>query len=273
MAHNYLGVTYEHLEQRERQLQHMHEAFLLAGQVSEPERLKILGDYYRAIMDYEKGCGYEKLLADLQPDDPVPLVNLGVCQEETFNAAAGLVSTEKAVDMLPKSRVRINLANQLFAADQAEKALPLAQALKQEYPTDVYAQRVLGSIYLFLGRVDEARKTFDGMVKVQGDSETTGHLRLADAALATGRHNEARAELDAAIFAADKSGNQFAAVIARTTLADPQLALQSPAEARKTLGELTSADGTAASELLTESLLPPFINGRPRSKDYTGWMD
>src|ERR1035438_10060139 len=219
MAHAYLGVTYEHLEQPERQLQHMHEAFLLAGRVSEPERLKILGDYYRAIMDYEKGCGYEKLLVDLQPDDPTPLVNLGVCQEQTFNVNAALVSTEKAVQMLPKSRVRINMASQLFLADQSEKALPLSQSLSKEYPNDVYAQRVLGSIYLSLGRVDDARKTFEGMVKVEGDSETTGHLRLADAALATGRYNEAKTELEAAILAANKSGNRFAAVIARTTLA------------------------------------------------------
>jgi tetratricopeptide (TPR) repeat protein len=250
MAHAYLGITYEHLEQPERRLKHLREASLLAGRVSEPERLKILGDYYNSIMDYEKGCGYDKLLADLQPDDPTPLVNLGVCQVDTFNPAAALASTEKAIQMLPKSRIRINLASQLYLAGQSEKALPLAQALSKEYTDDVFAQKVLGSVYLALGRVDEARNTFGDMVKVEGNSETTGHLRLADTALATGRYKEAKTELDSAILAADKSGNRFAAVIARTTLADPLLALQTPAEARKTLSELTLPDGSAASELV-----------------------
>lgn len=250
MAHAYLGVTYEHLEQPDRQLKHLHEASLLAGRVSEPERLKILGDYYGSIMDYEKGCGYYKLLADLQPGDPAPFVNLGVCKVRTFDMAGAVASTEKAVQMLPKSRVRINLASQLFTAGKTEQALPLAQALSKEYPSDMFAQRVMGSIYLATGQLDEARKTFSDMVKVEGDSETTGHLRLADLALATGHYNDAQAELNAAILSADKSGNRFAAALARTTLAETLLALRAPAEARKTLDATIIPDGSAPPQLL-----------------------
>ena len=219
MAHEYLGITYEHLEDVDNEEKQLQEAALLSDRVSEPERVRILGTYNRVIMDYQKECGYYQLLSQLQPQDPAPYINLGVCHVDTFDYAGAIVFTEKALQFVPQSRVRINLAHQLFGKGDNARALQVAEQFKSEYADDLYAQITLGRIYLVLGRLEEARRTFEHMAKVGGDAEIEGRLSLADLDLATGRWREAQQELQASLLAAEKNHNPFFAQKARIAMA------------------------------------------------------
>jgi len=181
--------------------------------------VKILGTYNRVIMDYEKECGYYQLLSQIQPQDPAPYINLGACHVDTFDYAGAIAFTQKALQFVPQSRVRINLANQLFRKGDNARALEVAEQFKSEYPDDLYAQITLGRIYLGRGRLEEARRTFEHMAKVGGDAEIEGRLSLADLDLATGRYREAQQELQASLLAAEKNHNPFFAQKARIALA------------------------------------------------------
>jgi serine/threonine protein kinase/tetratricopeptide (TPR) repeat protein len=239
MAHETLGITYEHLREFERERKELREAMLLSDRVSQPERLKILGIYYNSIMDYEKGCGYYKTLSEIRPTDPLPFINLGVCRKNVFDFSGAEAYTTKAVQMLPKSRVRINLASQIFLGGDTARSLAIAEPLSKEYPTDVVAQRVMGNIYLAAGKLEESRKTFSRMVKVHGDEETAGHIGLADLGLSTGRYRDAKEELGSAILSAEKSGNRFAQENARITLAETLIMSHSFSEAGRELSRIT----------------------------------
>jgi len=219
MAHEYLGVTYQHLDDVGNEEKQLQEAALLAERLSEPERVKILGDYNRVVMDYQKECGYYQLLSQLQPQDPAPYINLGTCHVDTFDYAGAIALTQKALQFVPQSRVRINLAHQLFGKGDNARALEIAEQFKSEYPDDLYAQITLGRIYLGLGRLDEARSIFKHMAEVGGNAEIEGRLSLADLDLGTGRYREAQQELQAGLLAAGKNHNAFFAQKVRIAMA------------------------------------------------------
>jgi eukaryotic-like serine/threonine-protein kinase len=252
MAHEYLGITYQHLNDvgnEERQLQ---EAALLSDRVSEPERVKILGDYNRVVMDYQKECGYYQLLSQLQPQDPSPYINLGTCHVDTFDYAGAIALTEKALQFVPQSRVRINLAHQLFGKGDNARALEVAEQFKSEYPDDLYALITLGRIYLGMGRIEDARRTFEHMAQVGGNAEIEGRLSLADLDLATGRYRDAQQELQAGLLAAEKNHNAFFAQKARIAMA---LASGESSKAR-------AGEAIARTEASSDSPLVDFQLGR-----------
>jgi tetratricopeptide (TPR) repeat protein len=155
---------------------------------------------------------------------------------------------------VPQSRVRINLADQLFRKGDTAMALEIAQPFKSEYVSDLFAQITLGRIYLGLGRLDDARQTFAHMVQVGGLSEVEGRLSLADLDLATGRYREAQQELQAGLLAAEKEHNAFFVQKARIMLA---LALASDESSQARAGGVL-----AGSEPSRTSATGDFLLGR-----------
>ncbi len=235
VAHEYLGASYQQLNQYERSDEQIRQAALLADRVSEPERLRIMAAYYSTQLDFQKECENYQLLAELQPQDPAPYVNLGVCKKEIFDYAAGISFTEKALQFVPRSDIRVNLAAQLVTSGDPERALQVAQPFSREFPNDLFAQTVMGRIYVALGRWEDARRTFHGMVQAGGDSEIEGELSLADLALASGQHREAEKDLKAAIVAADKTHNRVYAAKGRVALAEMLLQGNSSTQAGRQL--------------------------------------
>ncbi len=220
MAHEYLGLAYEQLQDSGRTEQQLYLASQLVDHVSEPERLKILADYNITILDFQKGCEYYQVLAQLQPLDPAPYINLGYCYKETFDYAAAISYTQKALQFVPQSRVRINLASQLFLKGDTQKAWQAAQTFNHEYGNDLFAQNVVGHINLALGKFDIARQSFNRMLTEGGDSEVEGHLSLADLARATGHYREAKSELRAVIAGSVTYANQTSVLKAKLSLSE-----------------------------------------------------
>jgi tetratricopeptide (TPR) repeat protein len=247
VAHEYLGAGYNYLNQYERSVEEIRRAAQLTDRVSEPERLRIMAAYYATLLDFQKECDNYQLLAQLQPLDPAPYVNLGVCKKESYDYAAAVSFTQKALQLVPRSDVRINLASHLLSKGDTERALQVAQPFSREFANNLWAQTVLGRIYLALGRFEEARETFKGMVPTGPDAEIEAELSLADAALATGRYGEAAQELKAAIQAAERNHNRTAAAKARIALAEILIQRGSPPQASR--------------QLLAQVDLPPHAPG------------
>ncbi|MGH9511582.1 MAG: protein kinase domain-containing protein [Terriglobales bacterium] len=220
VAHEYLGQSYDYLNQYDRGADEIRQAAKLADRVSEPERLRIMAAYYATLLDVQKECENYQLLAQLQPSDPAPFVNLGVCHAENYDYAAAVSFTEKALKLVPQSDVRINLAAQLLSEGDTEKAFQVAQPFARDFPNNQYAQVVLGRIYLALGRFDLARQTFAGMVRLGPNGEIEGQLSLADLDLSTGLYADAGKDLTQAIQAADRNHDRLSAAKARIAMAE-----------------------------------------------------
>jgi len=220
VAHEYLGAGYQYLNQYDRSVEEIRRAAQLTDRVSEPERLRIMAAYYGTLLDFQKQCENYQLLAQLQPRDPAPYVNLGICKKESYDYAAAVSFTEKALQLVPRSDVRINLASHLLSKGDKERAFQVAQPFSREFANNLWAQTVLGRIYLALGRFEDARKIFKGMVQIGPDAEIEAELSLADLALATGQYGEAEKEVKAAIETAERHHNRTAAAKARIALAE-----------------------------------------------------
>ncbi len=250
VAHEYLGQSYDYLYQYDRGAEEIRQAAKLADRASEPERLRIMAAYYATLLDFQKECENYQLLAELQPSDPAPFVNLGVCNAESSDYAAAVSFTEKAVKLVPQSDIRINLASQLLSEGDTEKAFQVAQPFARDFPNNLYAQVVLGRIYLALGRFELARQTFAGMVSTGPDGEIEAELSLADLDLATGLYGEADKELGKAIQAAVRNHNRIATAKAQIAIAELQIQKGLYLQANQQLGQVNLPPQTPALMLL-----------------------
>lgn len=249
IAHYLLSIAYSRLGDTARGREQIRLAVQLADHVSEPERLRIMGLHYTFLLDVQKLCETYRLLMQLEPEDPSPYINLGVCEADRFNPAAAVAYTEKALKYVPQSGVRINLASQLLEAGDLERAMQVALSFSQDFPGDLYAQSVLGRAYLALDRLEEARQVFKGMIRTGGGPQLEGDLYLADLEMATGQYRDAEAALKAAILAADEKKNRVAGLRARTALAELLLRKNAPASSIRNL--LSHADLPADDPVLT----------------------
>ena len=113
--------------------------------------------------------------------------------------------------------------------------MQVAQSFSREFADNLWAQTVLGRIYLALGRIDDARETFKAMVRLGPDAAIAAELSLADLALATGQYDEAQKQLEAAIQVAERTRNRTAATKARIALAEILIQKGSPPQASREL--------------------------------------
>lgn len=250
VAHEYLGAAYWRLNQYEKSDEQIREAAKLASRVSEPERLRIMAAYSASILDFQKQCENYQLLSQLQPNDPAPYINLGICKRDELDYAAAVPFTEKALQLVPNSDVNINLASQLLAAGDTEGALKVAQPFSRDYPTDLFAQTALGSIYVALDRFEDARQIFKAMAQTAPGSEIEANLFLADLDLTMGYYGEAEKELKEVIQLADRSHDRLSATRARVALAELLLQKGSSSQATNLLGQVELPAHTPSLQLL-----------------------
>jgi len=250
VAHEYLGAAYWRMNQYERSDEQVREAAKLAGRVSEPERLRILAAYNASRLDFQKQCENYQLLTQLQPNNPAGYINLGVCKRDQLDYAAAVPFTKKALEFVPKSGVRINLASQLLMKGDTEEALKVAEPFRREFPNDLFAQTALGSIYVAIGRFSDARQTFQSMAQAGPGAEIESKLFLADLDLATGQHAAAEKDLSDAIQAAVRDHDRVSAARARVALAEIWLQRASSSHAIQQLAQIDLPPRTPSLDLL-----------------------
>lgn len=266
VAHEYLGAAYWRLNEYERSDEQVREAEKLSSRVSEPERLRILAAYNASLLDFQKQCENYQLLSQLQPMDPAPYINMGVCKRDQLDYAAAVPFTEKALEFVPNSDVRINLASQLLAKGDTEGALKVAEPFRREFPNDLFAQTALGSIYLALGRFDDARQTFKSMAQTGPGAEIEAALYLADLDLATGKYGDAEKELKNAVQSATKAHDRVSATRARIELAEMSIEKGSPSQAREQLVQIELPPHTPSLDLLRARAYAWTGNVQPADK-------
>ncbi len=218
MAHEYLGITYVHLNDPVRAKKELLDATRLTDRVTEIEKHKILGDYSLLVRNYDEAIGHFQLLIRLQPQDPAAYLNLGDCYAGKFQFDSAVYQAEKGVSLQSQSGPRDNLVEIFLLKGDTTRALALVQEILRDDPKDSRARNYLGKLYLVNGQPNEARRIFESMVQAGGDEEAEGWDALADLALATGHYREARSDLEAGVVADQKRGDVYSEVKKRILL-------------------------------------------------------
>jgi len=218
MAHEYLGITYVHLNDPVRAKKELLDATRLTDRVTEIEKHKILGDFNLLVRNYDEAIGHFQLLIRLQPQDPAAYLNLGDSYAGKFQFDSAVYNAEKGVSLQSQTGPRDNLVEILFLKGDTARAFGLVQEILREDPKDSRARNYLGKLYLVNGHPNEARLIFERMVQAGGDEEAEGWDALADLALATGHYREARSDLEAGIVADQKRGGVYSELKKRILL-------------------------------------------------------
>jgi serine/threonine protein kinase/tetratricopeptide (TPR) repeat protein len=220
MAHDALGLAYTNLQDMARAEIHLARAAGLAGRAPEAERHKILADYHMLTRDYEVACGHLQVLSELRPLDPVPLIALANCKGFRMDWPGARAAAERGLAMQDIPLGRAILARLQLLSGDVEAALGGATALLAAQPTSFPALFVAGRAQLLLGRVEDARETYDTMFTLGGEAETEAWFGRFDLARGTGRLADARAALESALRSANSRGNVLATARAATALAE-----------------------------------------------------
>ena len=247
MALEGIGVAYTNLQDYVGAERYIGRAAELVDSVPETERHKILGVYNMLRRNYDEACSHLEVLTQLRPLDPAALINLGLCESYRLDNARAIADTQRAIDMQPTFRARLNLARFQFLGGDPARALEGANLLRREVPTALHGHYVAGQAELALGKLVEARKTYETMVGLGGPAEAEGHVGLGDLELATGRIAEARAELERGFAVAERIGNANTASYAAAALAELALGAGSHTEPGPGAGSNTEPGSGAGS--------------------------
>jgi tetratricopeptide (TPR) repeat protein len=160
--------------------------------MTERERYRIRGLYYRRIGDMQKCIEEYGQLIKLYPADNIGHQNLANCYSDLHMIDKALAETEKAVEIVPKAAMqRRNLA--LFAAyagdgamaeREARASLQINPAYDKAYLTLAYAQ-------ILQGQLSQAGDTYRQLDKVSPLGASFASSGLADLAIYEGRYSDA----------------------------------------------------------------------------------
>ncbi len=209
MAHEYLGVTYDGLDDSAHAEKEYSRAVELVGRVTEREREKTLGDYLLFKGDYEGAISHYRVLAMLSPEDPAVHLNLGECYVNQFRFDAAIAEAKKAADLEPSPGPRENLAIDYFLSGDSQQAFDIAQQVLKENPDDMEALSVIGSYYLGIGDQAHATRSWHQLLALGGDAASQARAAMADAAQTRDDLAEAINQLEYGVIADAQTGNTY----------------------------------------------------------------
>ncbi|HKT68467.1 MAG TPA: protein kinase [Terriglobales bacterium] len=219
MADEYLAITYEQLGDNLRAKEFYTAASRLADRVTEPERRKILGDYYLFLQDYDRALAEYQVLAQLQPDDPAVHLNLAQSYAGKFRFDEGLKEAQQAARLRPEAGPKYVLSTLYFLQGDTERALATAQDILRENPDYANAIASAAACFLAKGQWNDAERMYKRLVSYKEHSESQGRAGLADLAAARGQFGEARRQLETGIQVDTTLGNRYAAAQKKLMLA------------------------------------------------------
>ena len=209
MAHEYLAISYAHVDDDDRAEKEFASAVQLSGRVSEREREKILGDYALFQYDSAKAIPHYQVLAALSPEDPAVHLNLAECYRNQFRFDLAISEAKKAVDLTPSPSPKINLATYYYLAGHTQQAIALAQQVLKENPDNVKALNLIGNSYLGIGKEAEADGILGEMLGLGGSAASMARATMADAAQTRDNRKEATIQLEYAVNADAEVGNTY----------------------------------------------------------------
>jgi serine/threonine protein kinase/tetratricopeptide (TPR) repeat protein len=207
MAHEYLAITYEHLDDTDRAGKEYSKAVQLAGRVTEREREKTLGDYSAFKGDFDTAIAHYRVLEVLSPEDPALHLNLAECYRDQFRFDLAIDEAKKAVDLEPAPGPKVSLAIYYYLSGDSRRAMDMAREALQEYPDYAQAIYLVGSYYLAAGKPSNADDAWRQLLAV-GDA-SRARSAMADAALVRDDPKEAIIQLQSGLIADSNLKNSY----------------------------------------------------------------
>ena len=254
MAHEYLGVAYQHVGNPVRAKDHLYEATRLVEHVSEGEKRKILGDYFLVIRDYDRAIAEFQVLAQLHPQDAAAHLNLGQCYLGKFDFEQALAETKEAVRLDPQPSPLTNLADIYLLKGEADRGMAVAEEILRGNPNEQRALYDLGRGYIAKRQADQARRVFGKLAESGGEMESDARAALADLAVAAGRFKEGSAQLQTAIILDNRKGISYGVATKKLQLAAMYLQQGSTEQFAKAIPEIKKTETEPQLLLLTGSL-------------------
>ena len=191
--------------------------------MTERERYRTRGYYYRKVGDLQKCVEEYSELVKQYPADNIGHQNLANCYSDLHNMTKAVEEAGRSVEISPKSAMqRKTLALMAdYAGDfrtaerEARAALQLNPSYDKAYLTLAYAQ-------ILQGQISEATETYRQLEKVSRLGASFAASGLADLAMYEGRFSEASRILEQGA-ASDRSATNLLAPEKDTTLAYIQL--------------------------------------------------
>jgi serine/threonine protein kinase/tetratricopeptide (TPR) repeat protein len=254
MAREYMGISYNILNDSERSESNYLLATKLTQHVTERERLKIFGDYYLQIKDFAKAISYLKTLSEEYPMDVPAHVNLGQAYLAKYRYAEATSETKAALALQPSVGGQNNLAEIYFLAGDTTDSMGITNEILLAHPNDSRAIYNMGRCHLVRHEFSEALKRFSTLIEMGGNAESRGRSSLADLALAQGRYNEAESQLTKGMYLDRSTDNHFSESIKALTLASAYYDHGKRDKFESTMSELPNSAQSPAVILFAGSL-------------------
>jgi serine/threonine protein kinase/tetratricopeptide (TPR) repeat protein len=219
MAREYMGISYNILNDSERSDSNYLLATRLTQHVTERERLKIFGDYYLHIMDFAKAISYLKTLTEEYPMDVPAHVNLGQAYLAEYRYEEAASETRAALALQPSVGSLNNLAEIHFLDGDTTDSMSITSDILLTHSHDSRAIYNMGRCHLVRHEFSEALQNFSTLIEMGGSAESRGRSGLADLAMAQGRYTEAESQLTKGIHLDRSVDNRFSASIMSLALA------------------------------------------------------
>jgi tetratricopeptide (TPR) repeat protein/predicted Ser/Thr protein kinase len=214
MAHADVGVNYYIGNNRQAGEEHFKKALSLLDRLTQRERLWITAVVEDWRGNRQQGIENYRTYLSQYPDDPRAWFRLGYTCMITQQYESAIDAFEHALKIDPsESAAHVNIATCYNSMRQNEKALASYQrafALDKENLTGPFVNSEYGFLLVRMGRLDEARQTFEKMLAVGTPEKTArGHRSLALLAMYRGRYDEAIRELNEAVSINKTNGYQL----------------------------------------------------------------
>ncbi len=205
-AYTGMAAMDENLGRPEEAVKYMKLAMQYEDNMTDRERYRDRGLYYRTISDWQDCVQEYTQLVTHYPADRVGQNNLSFCYAQLRNAPKALEAAQRAVQIVPKAvGPRLTLAYMsAFAGDFAASEKESRTALSIN-PSAVQAYLNLGEAQLGEGEVDQAADSYHKLETFGPQATSTATVALADLAAYQGKYADA-ARILAQGAAADMAG-------------------------------------------------------------------
>lgn len=219
MAREYLGISYNILNDFERSENNYLLATRLTQHVTERERLKIFGDYYLQIKDFSKAISYLKTLCEEYPSDVPAHINLGQAYLSEYRFQEAVSETKTALALQSSVSTLNNLAEIHFLAGDTAESMHITNDVLREHPHESRALYNMARCHLVRREYSEALRYFNTLLETGGNAESRARTGLADLAIAQGHYSEAESQLARGIDLDRRVDNQFSVSMKTLALA------------------------------------------------------
>ena len=191
-AYTGMAAMAQNLGKTEDAVKYMQQAMQYVDNMTERERYRDRGLYYRVTGDWQNCVQEYSRLVTRYPADRVGQNNLSICYTQLRNAPKALEAAKRAVEIVPKGvGPRLNLAFiSVFAGDFAGGEREARTALSIN-PKAAQGYLVLAEAQLGQGQVEDASQSYHQLESFGPDAASTAIAGLADLAAYQDKHEDA----------------------------------------------------------------------------------